>query len=841
MELSNNLKNRIISAVTNNGKEYVISLILFAIVLFNLFAVIPRTVHTERYVVSSNQKIFTQLINPYIKKITITNFCELAGESKLVIGSFYDGPNYILEINNLKNQLNCEQNKIIQQNRKIIAEYIEFNSSDDNKIDLIIESETTRQISYLKIILNIIIFLIYLSYIIKLNRKIVVTKFEIVTIGILITFGLINLLLIIPNWDDGWQFAIINNWIEFGTANNLWAKYNGIFGNWLYSILSFIYFYVPSVHLLRLLTLLVWILTYLVTIKILKNHYEKNYNLENRILIFLIYSFIIISVGNTLRFEPYICLFTMYSIYSLLNFIKSKDDRELNKLLLFSSLSLSLGFAGFLVLGLLVIVLSKIKLHQIILFFNFLLLTANLFLVNSNLKLILEDITATRILTLRSHSFGVLDEWRRYFSENGIINSYDFSFSIFFVILTFSILIISIKLIRKDSKFETLNLIFIFMIIILSFTPSKWGWYLLPILPVATLIIIFNLDSEYSRLFTLFSFGISILVAIKLNQNTIWKPNPSIDNNLINYELAIKPKLLHFFTLSLIIFTFLLLFMLKKKNYRNPKTVFLGFLTFGLITILIKPIPFFHENDSTEKFTWYKNSFNKCGLIDKLEFNKIIAPLNSNSYIVSNGLEYPNEQQEVFINGLKRYTTNINDQFKLDLKINPIQVNSNVAFAIRGKDIEKVDIRVKYFDQKDLKEIEIAFNNLADSSIWQQYIFEESNLSNMEVQFFSDTALSDIQITSPYYVQKSNLLTFLKSSSMYLHLGPQEALLGSCLNAPLFVGGKWVVPNLVIGNANNLLNVFKTDDYLKIINSCWGNQNEIDIGNCIVEWHAKSI
>ena len=841
MEKSNNLKKIIIATIKNNKKDYLIGLTLIFIVIFNLFTAIPRNIHTESYVITSNKKIFTELTNPFIKKITITNICELEGESKLFIGSFYDGPNYVLEINNSKNKSNCQSKQIITQNNKIIAEYIEFISTINNKLTIIIETETSRHISYLKIIINITILFIYLSYLRKIKFRFIVKKFEIVTISTLIIFGLINLFFIIPNWDDGWQFAIINKWMEFGTANNLWAKYNGIFGNWLYSILSYILIFSQSADLLRLVTLLVWILSYVVSLKILKNHFEKNYNLQNKIFIFLTYSLIIISVGNTLRFEPYICLFILNALNSLLNFIRTKENKDLNKFFIFSSLSLSLGFAGFLVLSLLIVVVGKIKLHQIILFFNFLLLTTNLFLINSNLKLFLEDVTATRILTRRSHSFGVFDEWRRYFSENGILNSYDLSFGIFFVLLIFSILIIFEKLIRKNTEFQLLNLIFILMLIILSFIPSKWGWYLLPILPIATLIIILNLNNNYSNWFILSSLGTLILIVIKFQQNTIWKPNPSIDNILINYELIIKPNNSYFLILTLIFFSGLFIFMLKKKNFRNPKMIYLGLLTFCLIITLIKPFTFLHENGDNDKFSWYKNSLNNCGIISKIEFNEIIAPINEDLYSVSRGIEYPNDQQEVFIDGLKRFTTKNEGQLKLDLKINSIEKNLNVGFAIRGKDVDKVDIRVKYFVQKDLKEIEIAFSNLANSSIWQQYIFEESNLSNIEVQFFSDTTLSDIQITSPYSVQKSNLLTFLESSSMYLHLGPQEALLGSCLNTPLFEGGKWVVPNLVIGNANSLLNVFKNDDYLKIINSCLGNQNKIDIGNCIVEWHVKSI
>jgi flagellar biosynthesis protein FlhB len=77
---------------------------------------------------------------------------------------------------------------------------------------------------------------------------------------------------------------------------------------------------------------------------------------------------------------------------------------------------------------------------------------------NSNLKLFGIDLAETRSLTIYSHNFGVIDEWRRYFGSDGIFNYYNFSLKITAVFILTAI-VLSLSRLFQKSKHEILEII----------------------------------------------------------------------------------------------------------------------------------------------------------------------------------------------------------------------------------------------------------------------------------------------------------------------------------------------------------------------------------------------
>ena len=160
--------------------------------------------------------------------------------------------------------------------------------------------------------------------------------------------------------------------------------------------------------------------------------------------------------------------------------------------------------------------------------------------------------------------------------------------------------------------------------------------------------------------------------------------------------------------------------------------------------------------------------------------------------------------------------------------------------AIRGRDIPLIDIRYGK-DKSDSPDFVNANmkKNISDSTTWQLVDLGVNSNALTSVEITSKELVSDLQITEPFYVESVSLLRYLKESSQYLHLGPQELFLGDCLNSPKIEEGKWVFPDLVIGNANYLSGIFSDQERLRLINNCWVKSENVKIDDCIVNWYRQ--
>jgi prepilin signal peptidase PulO-like enzyme (type II secretory pathway) len=210
-------------------------------------------------------------------------------------------------------------------------------------------------------------------------------------------------------------------------------------------------------------------------IKFVEKYYPLKYNRETKLVLSAIYCFIVLSVGSSLRFESVIGLFNVIGLHFFYRFIKERNINSIIGLLFISVLSISTGLSGLTTVIFPILLISKefkkIKVHKIIygqVFLNSILLTVCLFMFNSNLKLFRIDLAETRSLTIYSHNFGVIDEWRRYFGNDGIFNYYNFSLKITAVLMLIAIVLCLSRIFQKSKREINLDLILIFMVLSLA-------------------------------------------------------------------------------------------------------------------------------------------------------------------------------------------------------------------------------------------------------------------------------------------------------------------------------------------------------------------------------------
>jgi hypothetical protein len=275
-----------------------------------------------------------------------------------------------------------------------LAEYISLQSDSLSSIEVNYEAQDSREVSNLRIILLISSILIFLTQL-KIGRvKFAIGKniyrYLLYFVPILIC-SIIHFAYVIPNWDDGWQLAIIRNWDDFGTANSLWDRYNGVFGNWLYLSLNELLSNTSNQFIIRSTPLIIWWIQYFILVKFIEKYSPNMYHRETNLVLSAIYCFIVLSVGSSLRFESIIGLFNVIGLHFFYNYIKERNINSLIGLLLISALSITTGLAGLttLIFPTLIIVkeFKRIKSHKIIygqLILNSILLTVCLFFFNSN-------------------------------------------------------------------------------------------------------------------------------------------------------------------------------------------------------------------------------------------------------------------------------------------------------------------------------------------------------------------------------------------------------------------------------------------------------------------------
>lgn len=773
--------------------------------------------------------------------------CTGTQSGEIKIGSEYNLENYTsIDVSTLP----CNVLTKIDFDEPQLAEYISLQSDSLSSIEVSYDAQESRDISNLRIILLISSILIFLAQLKFYRAKLVIGKnvynYLLYFIPIFIS-SIVHFLYLIPNWDDGWQLAIIRNWDEFGTANNLWARYNGIFGNWLYLGLNEVFSNTSNQFILRFTPLVVWWIQYFILIKFVEKYYPLKYNRETKLILSAIYCFIVLSVGSSLRFESVIGVFNVIGLHFFYRYLKERNINALIGLLFISVLSISTGLSGLTTVIFPILLISKefkrIKVNKIIygqVFLNSILLTVCLFMFNSNLKLFRIDLAETRSLTIYSHNFGVIDEWRRYFGSDGIFNYYNFSLKITAVLMLISI-VLSLSRIFQKSKHEiNLDLILILMVLSLSLTPSKWGWYILPIIPIASVVILNSIsgDKVKSRILL---FIISIYTMLELINGKFWNSNPAINSKAINLVSNDNTENKYYYAILLgIIFILIALFYFMLDSF---KPLVLPSVIFAIIFILISGnvgFPLINQvnvQDSSSN-SWRANSQKSCSFIGKQNFTQIVGISEDNNFEFQNIIFFPMDDSQFSKPGVKRFTFTENSIRDMSIKIKNNEKNRLVSFAVRGSEIGGIKVKTIYNNGNEIYEKEIPIlKSISDSSTWQILEPFEVKSGDFEIVISREEDINDVQITEPFEVERFNLLTYILQNKQYFHLGPQELFLGSCLDSPQFRNERWKRPDMVIGNANTLRNVFNTKDILRVINNCWVPLNEATIDDCLVEWH----
>ena len=833
--------------INQRSKIHFVTILLIGISTFLLFSQFQQNTTNVKTQIENGNKEFTQLKHPFLNEINIYFTCTETQSGEIKIGSEYNLENYTsIDVSTLP----CNVLTKIDFDQPQLAEYISLQSDNLSSIEVSYDAQESRDISNFRIFLLISSILIFLAQIKFGRAKLVIEKnvynYLLYFIPIFIS-SIVHFLYLIPNWDDGWQLAIIRNWDEFGTANNLWARYNGIFGNWLYIGLNEVFSNTSNQFILRFTPLVVWWIQYFILIKFVEKYYPLKYNRETKLILSAIYCFIVLSVGSSLRFESVIGVFNVIGLHFFYRYSKERNINTLIGLLFISVLSISTGLSGLttVIFPILLILkeFKKINVHKIIygqVFLNSILLTLCLFMFNSNLKLFSIDLAETRSLTIYSHNFGVIDEWRRYFGSDGIFNYYNFSLKITAVLMLIAI-VISLSRIFQKSKHEiNLDLILILMVLSLSLTPSKWGWYILPIIPIASVVILNSIsgDKVKSRILL---FIISIYTILELINGKFWNSNPAINSKVINLVSNNNSDNKYYYVILLtIIFILIALFYFMLDSF---KPFVLPTVIFAIIFILISGNVGFpsinqaNDQDSASN-SWRANSLKSCSFINNQKFTQIESIIEDNNIEFQNTIFFPMDDSQFSKPGVKRFTFTENSIRDMSIKIKNNEKTLLLSFAVRGSEIGGIKVKTIYNsgNERDEKEIRIL-KSISDSSTWQILEPFEVKSGDFEIVISRDEAINDVQITEPFEVERVNLLTYILQNKQYFHLGPQELFLGSCLDSPQFRNERWKRPDLVIGNANTLRNVFNTKDILRVINNCWVPLNEATIDDCLVEWH----
>ena len=246
---------------------------------------------------------------------------------------------------------------------------------------------------------------------------------------------------------------------------------------------------------------------------------------------------------STLRVEPFISLYVSLALLYMFKFRESKKNNHIIISLLFISLSITSGLAGIIALGVLSLIFNRSYIHLFkirniqLIFLNSIFFTINILLFNSNWKILLTDLKVTNTYTINSHSYGFFDEWRRYAGTEGIFKLYSFDFQVaaLFVLITIALslyFVLTNKL--RNAEIEGL---FLIMVLLLSITPSKWGWYVVPLISIMSLSYL-DSKSKLPILMYIPHLLILCLVVYSVVGNRFWLPNPSIDNKIINSNLV---------------------------------------------------------------------------------------------------------------------------------------------------------------------------------------------------------------------------------------------------------------------------------------------------------------
>ena len=813
-------------------------LFLLSVALFMMFSEIKMK-HVELSLkLNNNDKNYTRLVNTFTSQVTVNYPCKNFGRMNVILGSDYN--NAASKLINL-NDYPCGLDNFVNLGNSNYFEYVSFEAGEGNTVGVKFKSNYAREVSSLRKILlytSIIVFLFSSRVHIGNIRK----KFKRIDLFLLfpIFFAwIINFKYVIPNWDDGWFLVIIRNFSEFGTSNNIWARYNGIFGNWLNSILGSIHLIYDNQILFRLVELFIWLAYFLIVLATINKFYSSLNSTNNKITILLIFCTLVLSMGTTLRPEPIIGLLVSFSFYFLKGFLKNHSQSSLALTLFFSALSVTAGLSGVVALifpAIIIYRLIKIRVNLISSLFsliNSLLFVIILFLFNSNLKIFTLDIIQTQTMTVKSHSYGVLDEWRRYVGDFGILESYDYYFKIYALVLLLSFVYTMFQLFSRNRITWNVEykIIFISMVCLLSLTPSKWGWYVLPILGVLSVNLVQLISvGKFKYFLTLFMYTFTLWI---IYTGEFWRSNPAINDKTINEFKAWNLN----FKIIIFLYAFAFIAAILLDKFTNSLNFFNFALTFLLITnvlglININALNFGKERLEENIFNWSNNSSKSCSILSRLDYNQISGRVSEDHRKFQGIIAFPQDNEQVMFQGLNRYTF-APDKQKISLEVRPDAKNNHLSLAIRGKDLSNITIQYT----QGSKKISIGFlTTISDPSVWQ--ILNPILVSNklIKITITSTILENDFQITDPFYVKQVSTTKSVMQNYTNIFLGPEQIYLASCIESPRIRDGLFIKPDLVIGNANSGSTIFGNSYKLRIINNCWVELRKAYIDDCIVQW-----
>ena len=813
-------------------KYYFISLFLFAISVFYLTSGIMEIRNEKEYKLILGQKVFTELVDTNIISLNVNIPCANTENTILRLGSSYNSLNNI-DLNIGNSRCGIYKEVIIPQYNQ--SEYIELIESSSEVVNIRVNYKIKREITdirYILLLTTIMTILLQLE-IKKINFKVKKIPKKLIYLPLLVASAIINYIFVIPNWDDGWGLAIIRNWDDFEVANHLWGRFNGIFGNLHYMILNQISKYLQEEVVLRTLPSILLIFQTYIVLKILEKYFSYLDNSESRLFIVLTNSSIILTFGSTLRVEPFISLYVSLALLYMFKFRESKKNNHIIISLLFISLSITSGLAGIIALGVLSLIFNRSYIHLFkirniqLIFLNSIFFTINILLFNSNWKILLTDLKVTNTYTINSHSYGFFDEWRRYAGTEGIFKLYSFDFQVaaLFVLITIALslyFVLTNKL--RNAEIEGL---FLIMVLLLSITPSKWGWYVVPLISIMSLSYL-DSKSKLPILMYIPHLLILCLVVYSVVGNRFWLPNPSIDNKIINSNLVKESNYIFLVLYFAAAIGFILIF---KKKILHSRVHSLNIILLVIIFYRFAGLSNLDNNSQPlmRELSWSSNSIYPCDILRKIHYKTIAAKLDSKNYSVDNGIAYPSISSEVFYKELQRYTV-------MDIA-NPISINieqerqGSLAIGVRGRDLEKIEVIFDYMinGKDNSKKLEIN-KYISDSSIWQLIVIPTDSPTSIKV--FGIENRDSLQITSPFYIKSESLESFITREDKYLYLGPQESILGSCFINPKIKEGLWLKPDLVLGNANTSLNIFGDQNKLRVINTCF-TQKDPRFDECI--------
>jgi hypothetical protein len=367
-------------------------------------------------------------------------------------------------------------------------------TNPDVKVDILTKPHT-REIGTPIIIIGFLIFFTFLllikKVVFKKNKlRIRLTRYDFLVVGFLFLAGLLTP----PGIDDGEIFSMLRNFSNMGFG----STYSGAYplGQWWFLLNSNWANYTDQVFLLRLPSLISYLMTWLILDRLVIVKISKVEKLSKvRYLNTTIFCIFIIAWAGTLRYDPIALPLLAIIFASLLRFNYSKNFNYLLVTVTAWALSITSSLSGWIVaLTIFIVLTQNIKLFKqsllesIAIMFYTIALVLYLIFFNSNPWLLRSDI---KIFTEggQTHRLFMFNEFSRYESINSYWGSAA-NWSVFIFLLTLLIAVFSVRTIRKKVRTEEFKFLILVLFSVggLVLTTSKFGWHFQSNLPITIIL-----------------------------------------------------------------------------------------------------------------------------------------------------------------------------------------------------------------------------------------------------------------------------------------------------------------------------------------------------------------